>query len=81
MLLNLVTGILIIGVFLPLINGDTPANCTYDDVQGTWIFSESERSSDKSEICNGSQPVVNKIRIDLLFPDVAVDQYGNKGIH
>jgi cathepsin C len=61
---------------ISLIKSDTPANCTYDDIQGQWIFSESERYSDRKEFCNGSEPVVNKVKIDLLFPDTAVWKSG-----
>jgi cathepsin C len=80
MLKLMVNTLLFIGfILVQQISGDTPANCTFDDIQGSWLFSESDRSSSKKEICNGSQVVVNKLKVDLLFPDIAIDQYGNKG--
>jgi cathepsin C len=32
--------------------GDTPANCTYDDIVGTWTFYETERSGDGNIDCS-----------------------------
>ena len=32
---------------------DTPANCTYEDVEGAWVFYESERSGDSGIECQG----------------------------
>ncbi|XP_054160421.1 dipeptidyl peptidase 1-like [Oppia nitens] len=58
---------------------DTPANCTFEDIRGVWLFQESETTSDSREVCNGSQPLINKRKIALMFPNIAVDQYGNKG--
>lgn len=58
---------------------DTPANCTYEDVEGSWIFYESERSQDSSIDCMSQVPVVAKFRINLKYPNVAVDQFGNVG--
>ena len=31
---------------------DTPANCTFDDVQGDWILYETERMGDASIDCD-----------------------------
>ena len=66
-------------IFIGKCSADTPANCTFDDIQGTWVFSESNPSGERTEHCNGSEVVVNKVRVQLLFPDTAVDQNGNKG--
>lgn len=59
--------------------GDTPANCTYEEVIGSWYFFESERSGDSSINCTIPGPTVYTLQMTLLFPDVVVDQYGNKG--
>jgi len=61
------------------VNGDTPANCTYQDVAGSWIFYESERSGTNKIDCSTGLTIVEKTRVTLSYPDVAVDQYGNKG--
>lgn len=62
------------------IKGDTPANCTYGEIQGEWIFLEGERESKSSIVCsNFSGPIANTLHINLRFPNVALDNYGNKG--
>ena len=33
---------------------DTPANCTFMDAEGDWIFYESDRLYDNKISCNGS---------------------------
>jgi cathepsin C len=66
--------VLVVGV-----RADTPANCTYEDIRGVWVFSESERSAERTEKCDGTQKLVNKVKIELQYPNTAVDQFGNKG--
>jgi len=58
---------------------DTPANCTFEDVEGSWIFYESERSQGSTIDCMSKVPVVAKFLVDLKYPNVAVDQFGNVG--
>ncbi|GFT78852.1 dipeptidyl peptidase 1 [Nephila pilipes] len=61
-------------------NGDTPANCTYEDIQGEWVFLEGEREYDSSINCsNFIGPIANTLKITLHFPNIAVDSNGNKG--
>jgi len=66
-----------------LVLGDTPANCTYEDVEGQWIFYESERSMGSSLDCSDTRDLslapVRKVKILLKYPDTAVDQFGNEG--
>ena len=40
-----------LGILTPFVLTDTPANCTFDDIQGTWIFSETERNGVNSIDC------------------------------
>jgi len=61
-----------------LTRADTPANCTYD-VEGSWLFYESERNQDNSINCDGKLELVDKVKMQLKYPDVAVDQFGNIG--
>lgn len=62
---------------------DTPANCTYEDVRGTWVFQIGKMSYDKTVNCSDFpsvfNPVESKYEVSLYFPDVAVDQFGNRG--
>ena len=62
-----------------LVLSDTPANCTFEDVEGSWMFYESDRNNDNSLDCEAKVAVVSKTRMELKYPDVAVDQFGNIG--
>ena len=62
-----------------LVMADTPANCTFEDVEGSWMFYETDRDNDNSLDCEVSKAVVSKTRVELKYPDVAVDQFGNIG--
>ncbi|XP_014668369.1 PREDICTED: dipeptidyl peptidase 1-like [Priapulus caudatus] len=59
--------------------GDTPANCTYEDVTGSWTFQEGNRNHGKTLNCSDAFDPIRKIKVEFLFPDVAIDQYGHKG--
>ena len=61
------------------VSGDTPANCTYQDVEGSWIFYESEKSGDSSLDCSRAVDAVHKVRLVLKYPNTAVDEFGNIG--
>ena len=37
---------------LGVAKSDTPANCTYEDIRGNWIFYETERTGDANINCN-----------------------------
>ena len=58
--------------------GDTPANCTYEDVLGTWFFHEGVTGYSTAPDCT-SFDVKNTLRVELLYPDVAQDEFGNQG--
>jgi len=70
--------VLLLG-FLGCVRGDTPANCTYDDIVGTWNFYESQRDGDSTIDCSGKVSFVEKSLIELLYPNTAKDQFGNIG--
>lgn len=61
------------------VQADTPANCTYEDVRGTWLFSIGKGGNDNTINCSLDFQVVSKLKVQLLFPDVAVDSDGNVG--
>ncbi|XP_045180244.1 dipeptidyl peptidase 1-like [Mercenaria mercenaria] len=58
---------------------DTPANCTYEDIRGTWIFSYTQIGGDNKINCSTETDYKSSIKLTLDFPDFAVDQYGNTG--
>jgi cathepsin C len=58
---------------------DTPANCTYDDIVGTWIFYESDRGHSSSVDCTNPKNLTHQSQLEILFPNIVIDQYGNKG--
>nr|CAH8851228.1 unnamed protein product [Trichobilharzia regenti] len=62
-------------VHLCLVNADTPANCTYEDAHGQWIFHVGDYASKCSENLKPKQ----SITINLLYPDIAIDAFGNRG--
>lgn len=41
---------------LELVAGDTPANCTYEDVVGKWTFQIGEGGFDRTLNCSGFTP-------------------------
>lgn len=70
--------VLIIGV-LETVWGDTPANCTYDDMLGHWTLQETQRDSPRQLVCSQDFAPKSTLKVELLFPDVVIDEFGNKG--
>ncbi|CAH8542537.1 unnamed protein product [Schistosoma intercalatum] len=66
---------LIIVACLRFTSADTPANCTYEDAHGRWMFHIGDYKSKCPENLNSKQSVV----ISLLYPDIAIDASGNRG--
>uniref|UniRef100_A0A5S6R395 Dipeptidyl peptidase 1 n=1 Tax=Trichuris muris TaxID=70415 RepID=A0A5S6R395_TRIMR len=60
---------------------DTPSNCSYNEIVGTWKFFESKRGISRHTNCTISDPAHFRHvqMVQLLFPDVAIDAYGNRG--
>ncbi|XP_042905830.1 dipeptidyl peptidase 1 [Parasteatoda tepidariorum] len=70
----------LLGILVACVGADTPANCTYEDVRGTWMFYEGERSGESDLDCSNFRgPTLNSMKFELLFPNIAVDELGNKG--
>jgi len=69
-----------LALLTPEIIADTPANCTYDDIVGNWIFYESDRGHSSTIDCDTTKNLTYTSEIELIFPNVAMDQYGNQGV-
>lgn len=41
-----------LALFLAGARGDTPANCSFEDLVGTWMFQVSEGGKDRSVNCS-----------------------------
>lgn len=54
---------------IPLSFADTPANCTYEDAHGSWLF----------EIHDNQGSVSERLLMNLLYPNLALDEFGNRG--
>ena len=65
--------------FCAVISADTPANCTYEEIRGTWTFSVGEGGNDNTIDCSKEFKVVSELQVDLLFPDIVMDGDGNLG--
>ena len=78
---NIAASLLAFWCALQTASGDTPANCTYEDILGTWQFSIGTPNFDRTVDCSafGANSVASTLTVQLVFPDKAVDQYGNVG--
>ncbi|RUS75039.1 hypothetical protein EGW08_017220 [Elysia chlorotica] len=61
------------------IQADTFANCTYEDIRGTWVFEmgPSQKDASKDLECTSTKQISVKVTLD--YPDIAIDEFGNKG--
>uniref|UniRef100_A0A3P9L1Y7 Dipeptidyl peptidase 1 n=2 Tax=Oryzias TaxID=8089 RepID=A0A3P9L1Y7_ORYLA len=69
-------------VFLFLIVGawgDTPANCTYEDLLGTWVFQVSKGGHDQTINCSAEATGERSVTVTLEKLSVATDELGNTG--
>ncbi|CAH8558955.1 unnamed protein product [Heterobilharzia americana] len=67
--------VVVVIAYFRLIKSDTPANCTYEDAHGRWMFHVGDHQTKCSERFKPKQSVV----INLLYPDIATDASGNRG--
>ncbi|XP_049803830.1 dipeptidyl peptidase 1-like [Schistocerca nitens] len=53
-------------------------NCSYADIEGSWMFYEGERNLNNSAQCLSVDPV-RVTKVQLYYPNQATDQFGNVG--
>ncbi|XP_021547492.1 dipeptidyl peptidase 1 isoform X2 [Mirounga angustirostris] len=76
---------LLLAAFLLLLSGvgtahcDTPANCTYPDLLGTWVFQVGAVGSQRNVNCSVMGPPEKKVVVHLEKLDTARDDLGNTG--
>ncbi|XP_010819111.1 dipeptidyl peptidase 1 isoform X2 [Bos indicus] len=61
------------------VRGDTPANCTYPDLLGTWVFQVGSSGSQRDVNCSVMGPPEKKVVVHLKKLDTAYDDFGNSG--
>lgn len=59
--------------------GDTPANCTYEDLLGTWVFQVSKGGHDKTVNCSAEAVGESSVTVTLEKLSVATDELGSTG--
>lgn len=70
---------LLLACLIPIAVSDTPANCSYESIRGTWIFHVGPGGKDNSIDCSGSFEDEETVSVTLSYPDVATDAKGNTG--
>ncbi|KAM6158911.1 dipeptidyl peptidase 1 [Rhynchocyon petersi] len=58
---------------------DTPANCTYPDLLGTWVFEVGPSTSNPHVNCSAMGLPGKKVVVNLQKLHVANDEFGNSG--
>jgi len=66
-------------ISLATVFADTPANCTYEEIAGSWTFHIGAGNKNRNINCNNTFATVNTLKINLIYPDIAVDQFNNRG--
>ncbi|XP_042371308.1 dipeptidyl peptidase 1-like [Plectropomus leopardus] len=58
---------------------DTPANCSYEELLGTWEFQLSKGGHDKTINCSAEATGESTVTVTLEKLSVATDELGNTG--
>ncbi|XP_028750799.1 dipeptidyl peptidase 1 isoform X2 [Peromyscus leucopus] len=63
------------------VRSDTPANCTYPDLLGTWVFQVGPRGPRSHVNCSVMEPKEENVHVvvHLKKLDTAYDEFGNSG--
>ncbi|XP_055970609.1 dipeptidyl peptidase 1 [Sorex fumeus] len=59
--------------------GDTPANCSYPDLLGTWVLQVGAPRGQRLANCSAVGPPEKKVVVHLKKLDTAYDDFGNSG--
>uniref|UniRef100_A0A8C9Y5W9 Cathepsin C n=1 Tax=Sander lucioperca TaxID=283035 RepID=A0A8C9Y5W9_SANLU len=59
--------------------GDTPANCTYEELLGTWVFQVSKGGHDNTINCSAEATGQSTVTVTLEKLSVATDELGHIG--
>ncbi|XP_007564164.1 PREDICTED: dipeptidyl peptidase 1 [Poecilia mexicana] len=59
--------------------GDTPANCTYEDLLGTWVFQVSKGGHDQTVNCSAEATGESTVTVTLEKLSVATNELGTTG--
>jgi len=70
--------ILSLTLFMGMSKADTPANCSYEDIRGSWTFSVGEGGQGREVDCK-SFDVKSQFHVKLSYPDIVTDELGNVG--
>ena len=61
------------------ISCDLFTNCSYEETVGSWVLLVSKQQHSNNINCSKSFNVVSKLKVELVFPNQVVDEYGNVG--
>ncbi|XP_004868269.1 dipeptidyl peptidase 1 isoform X3 [Heterocephalus glaber] len=76
---SLLAALLLLLLGLRGVRCDTPANCTYPDLLGTWVFQVGPGGSGRDVNCSAMEPPEKKVAVHLKKMDTAYDDFGNTG--
>ncbi|XP_062950252.1 dipeptidyl peptidase 1 isoform X2 [Cynocephalus volans] len=75
----LLAALLLLLSWVRTVRGDTPANCTYSDLLGTWVFQVGSGGSQRDVNCSVMGPTEMKVVVHLQKLDTAYDDLGHSG--
>ncbi|XP_059820577.1 dipeptidyl peptidase 1 [Hypanus sabinus] len=58
---------------------DTPANCSYEDLLGTWVFHVGQEGQDRNVDCSNMGPPIKTVTVHLQKLDIAESEVGTFG--
>ncbi|XP_012600616.2 dipeptidyl peptidase 1 isoform X2 [Microcebus murinus] len=76
---SLIAALLLLLSGVCAVRGDTPANCTYPDLLGTWVFQVGPSGPQRDTNCSVMGPQEKKVVVHLQKLDTAYDDLGNSG--